>query len=122
MSDAPLSWTGLTPEELAARMEANPFAAQREPLMQRITLTALRHAQQRAPVKTGTLRRSLINWVEPGGLRGYIGSNLEYSIFVHEGTRFMAARPFLEEGIEDSRDEIAQLLQAAGDEYFKSIV
>jgi HK97 gp10 family phage protein len=97
MSDAPLSWTGLT-------------------------LTALRHAQQRAPVKTGTLRRSLINWVEPGGLRGYIGSNLEYSIFVHEGTRFMAARPFLEEGIEDSRDEIAQLLQAAGDEYFKSIV
>lgn len=112
----------MTPEQLAAKLKAHPFASVREPLMHKLVLTVLRKAQQRTPVRFGTLRRSLTTRVEPGGLRGYIGSNLQYGVYVHEGTRFMEARPFLQQGIDDSRADVAKLLQAAGDEYFKGIV
>lgn len=123
MSEPTVSWgAGLTPDELAARIKAHPFAAVRESLMQKITLTVLRHSQQRTPVRFGHLRRSETTRVEPGGLRGWVGTNVRYAPFVHEGTRFMAARPFFEQGMQDSRGEIDRLLQESGDEYFASII
>lgn len=112
----------MKPDELAARLKAHPFSAMREDLMQKVTLTVLRHSQQRTPVRTGHLRRSETTRVEPGGMRGFIGSNLVYSAFVHNGTRFMEARPFFAQGIEDSRGEIQKLLQDAGDDYFKELI
>lgn len=116
MSEPQISWgAGLTPEELAARLKAHPFAAVREPLMQKITLLALRRAQPITPVRTGTLRRSETTRVEPGGLRGFIGSNVVYAPFVH------ARVPFFADAIEDSRDEAQQLLQDAGDAYLKEL-
>lgn len=111
----------MTPDELADKLRKHPFAEQREPLMHKIVLTVLRHSQQRTPVKFGTLRRSETTRVEPGGLRGWVGSNVVYAPFVHEGTRFMEARPFFEQGMQDSRAEIGRLLQDAGDDYFASI-
>lgn len=112
----------MTPDELADKLKAHPFAEQREPLMHKITLTVLRHSQQRTPVQFGTLRRSETTRVEVGGLRGWIGTNLKYGPFVHEGTRFMEARPFFEQGMQDSRAEIGRLLQDAGDAYFAGLV
>ena len=58
-------------------------------------------AKARCPVDTGRLRGS-INWrlvMEGGTLTAIIGTNVEYAIYVHEGTRFMAGRPFLREGL-----------------------
>ena len=112
----------MTPEELQAQIRAHPFAQMREELMTKVTLLALRHAQLRTPVRTGTLRRSETTAVEQGGLRGYIGSNIVYAPFVHEGTRFMTGQPFFTEAIQDARPEIDKLLQRAGDDYFASIV
>jgi len=109
------------PDELAARLKAHPFSAVRETLMNRVTLTVLRHSQQRTPVRTGHLRRSETTRVEPGGLRGFIGTNIQYGVWVHEGTRFMAARPFFVEGMQDSRAEIATLLEKAGSDYLESL-
>lgn len=106
----------MTPDELAAKLKAHPFADVREQLMQKITFIAQAHAQERTPVRTGTLRRSETTRVEAGGLRGYIGTNVVYAPFVHART------PFFSEGIADSRPEIDKLLQAAGDDFLKAVI
>lgn len=111
----------MTPEELAARLKAQPFAAEREALMSKILLVALRNSQRRTPVRSGTLRRSETTRMEDGGARGYLGTNISYGPFVHDGTRHMEARPFFAEGIEDSRPAIDGLLQKTGDGYFAKI-
>lgn len=106
----------MTPEALAARLKAHPFASLREPLMNKIVLTLLRHAQQRTPVRTGTLRRSETTFVEPGGLRAGIGSNLVYAPFVHR------TQPFFQQAIDDGRADVQKLLQAAGEDFFAGVV
>lgn len=118
MSDQPqLQWTGpLTPEELEARFAAHPFASVREPLMQKILFVILGRAQYLTPVKTGLLRRSETTRVEPGGERGWVGSNVVYAPFVH------ARQPFFADAIEDSQAEIAQLLEDAGDAYLQAVI
>lgn len=53
------------------------------------------------PVDTGRLRSS-ITWtiIEDGrSLVAIIGTNVEYAIYVHEGTRFMEGTPFLVDGL-----------------------
>jgi hypothetical protein len=112
----------MTPEQLAANMRAHPFAEQREQIMTKVTLAALRASQLRTPVRTGTLRRSETTAVDPGGLRGYVGTNIVYAPFVHEGTRYMAARPFFAEGIADALPDIQRILGQAGDDYFASLL
>lgn len=116
MSDGVAWGAGLTPDELAARISAHPFAAVREPLMQQITFAVLARAQQTTPVKTGTLRRSEATRVEPGGLRGAVGSNIVYAPFVHRNV------PFFDQALDDSQSDIAQLIQRAGDDYLKGLV
>ena len=115
MSDAYVSWTGLTPDELAARLKAHPFADVREPLMTKITLLSLRHSQPLTPVRKGLLRRSETTRVERGGLRGWLGSNIVYAPFVH------ARVPFFAMGIDAARPEIQQALADAGDAYLGGI-
>lgn len=129
MSEPQITWgAGLTPEELAARLAAHPFAAVREPLMDRITLAALAESIKVTPNKSGHLRRSEAHRVEPGGLRGWIGSNVIYAPFVHDGTENedgsvrMKARPFFSQGIENSSAKRQQLLEAAGDDYLQGLV
>lgn len=122
MTDPSVSWgAGLTPDELAARLRAHPFADVREPLMHKITLLALRHSQPLTPVRTGHLRRSLTTRVEPGGLRGFVGSNVVYAAFVHEGTQYAFSQPFLADGIAAARGEIDKLIQDTGDEYLEGL-
>ena len=50
-----------------------------------------------------------------------VGTNVEYAPFVHEGTRRMAARPFLVQGMEASRTEIERILERAGVKLFTRI-
>jgi len=90
-------------------------------LMQRMVLTVEANAKRVTPVDTGTLRRSLYSKVETSE-RGLVGSNVMYARFVHDGTRKMAARPFLAQGLEASRDTIDQLMREAGEEFLKGLV
>lgn len=55
--------------------------------MSRAVLVVEAQAKREAPVKKGTLRRSITSRVEQGGNRGVIGTNLGYAVIVHEGSR-----------------------------------
>ncbi len=56
-----------------------------------------RVAKQLSPYQTGTLRSSIATWfpIASGGLEAIVGTYLNYATFVHFGTRYMRARPFL---------------------------
>lgn len=49
------------------------------------------------PVDTGRLRAS--TYEKFSRLRGETGTNTDYDIFVHEGTKFMRARPYLRNSV-----------------------
>lgn len=71
------------------------------------------------PVDTGRLRashRSLFS-----DLKGEIGTNTNYDVFVHEGTRYMRARPYLREAVESSETEVQQLFTKAVDNVLSQI-
>ena len=105
--------------QLAAQLKATEFKV--EATMQTILHAALANSKIRTPVKTGLLRRSETTRIERGGMRGFLGTNVQYAPFVHNGTRFMAARPFFTQGIEDSRAVINRALQELGDSYFAKV-
>lgn len=65
----------------------------------------------KTPVLTGRLRAS---WYSKfGNLRGETGTNTNYDVFVHEGTRFMTGRPYLKDAVEDTNTETEQDFKAA---------
>lgn len=53
-----------------------------------------RGAKANCPVDTGHLRRSITTKI--GKLEADVGSNIEYAGYVHDGTRYQPAQPFLE--------------------------
>lgn len=103
----------MKPDQFAKAMKSAAEAL-RDPkdLLTQIGLVAQGNAARRSPVRTGTLRRSITSRVE--GNVAYIGTAVEYAVFVSGGTRYMAARPFLQEGIEDSRPQIERLAHDFG--------
>lgn len=68
------------------------------------------------PVKTGNLRRS-VRGINLGGGKGIvtagsiIGKEINYSVFVEYGTRYMPPRPFFRNGTERSKSSNAELLK-----------
>lgn len=69
----------------------------------------------RTPVLTGRLRASHEFRVTGGGfgMQAEVGPTANYGIFVHEGTRFMRARPFLKQGAEASLNRIQDFFTKA---------
>jgi HK97 gp10 family phage protein len=109
----------MKPEELARRFQTETL--DKVKLMSRITLTVEANTKPRVPVDTGTLRRSITHRVERAGERGVVGTNVNYAVYVHEGTWKMRGRPFLEQGLAASRATIDQMLEDAGVELFTRI-
>lgn len=105
----------MTPEELAGKLTPAAFQALLEPFMQRATLLALRESQPETPVDTGTLRRSETTRVEAGGLRGFVGTNVEYAPFVHKRV------PFFARGVEAATPAIEAEAQKIGVAFFAQV-
>ena len=61
-------------------------------------------------VDTGRLKNSIKGEVE-GGDTVVVGTNVEYAIYVHEGTRYMAANRFLRNGVINNMDEYKEILE-----------
>lgn len=70
-----------------------------------------RNAKILAPVDTGRLRSSIATslGIADQGLSSIVQTNVNYAIFVHEGTKRMPGRPFMEQAAEQSRDQINQI-------------
>lgn len=63
--------------------------------VKRATLDVEAKSKAAAPVKTGSLRRSIHSVFENGGLTGLVGPSVLYGKFVEFGTRRMGARPYM---------------------------
>lgn len=84
-------------------------------LIMAAVLIVERQAKARTPVDTGTLRRSVTHGLL-SPTSGQVGTNVEYARFVHDGTRFMAGRPFLTDALAASRPAINTMVDRWGDE------
>jgi len=79
-----------------------------------------RESKKVTPVDTGRLRASITpNYLKP--LEGALGPHTEYAIFVHEGTRYMKARPFMKKGVEEALPEIEDVFMEEIDKILKKI-
>lgn len=63
------------------------------------------------PVATGRLRASTASIF--GDLKGEVGTHTNYDVYVHEGTRFMKARPYLKDAVEDTNPETERYFKEA---------
>jgi len=104
-SDIQVNITVDPPLEKLARaygnLELNTFL---QGEIQRLALLTERYAKQVTPVLTGRLRAS----IHVEGFQAFGGTKVKtgthYAIYVHEGTRFMRARPFMQWGAEYAVD------------------
>lgn len=86
--------------QIKAAFGKSPLLMMRElnAAIQRSVLTIGRDSRLLTPVRTGRLRAS--TYERFSNLRGEVGTNTEYDVFVHEGTRFMRGRPYLRRSVE----------------------
>lgn len=68
-------------------------------------------SKKNTPIDTGRLRSSTYNKFE--NLRGELGTLTDYDMFVHEGTRFMKARPYLRQAVESNQPEVDRFFEEA---------
>lgn len=138
----------MTPEALAAKLDPARLKATHETLLNQMLAVAEANVKRVTPVKKGALRRSITSRVEQPGVRGVVGTNLNYAKIVHEGSRphlitpksakalyWKGARypvrkvrhpgtrgtPFLVMGLDMSRNEFEQLAAAAGAGFFSGV-
>jgi hypothetical protein len=89
------------------------------PVLTQVSLIVEGAVKPYVPVLTGNLRRSIHSRVE--AQRAYVGTNVGYAVYVHEGTAFMAARPFLDDGLDASMQRVSDALVDWGFKALKKV-
>lgn len=79
------------------------------------SLLVERGAKIKAPVDTGRLRSSISTDIQP--MSATIQPNVNYAIYVHEGTRFITGRPFMN----DTAVEVEKLIPGLVQDELKKI-
>lgn len=72
--------------------------------------------ETRPYIDTGRLRNSISNIVQ--GDSAYVGTNVEYGIYIHEGTRYIQPNRFLRDAVAEHADEYKQIAE----QYLKGTV
>ena len=67
---------------------------------EKLAFATERFGKQLTPVDTGRLRASIGVSSLIGTIGHMVSTNTEYAVFVHSGTKYMRARPFLKQGLE----------------------
>lgn len=80
--------------------------------IQAALITVQRQSIINAPRRTGFLKASHQTRML-SNLSGYVQPTADYAIFVHEGTRFMRARPFLRQAVAEKEQDIDRLFANA---------
>lgn len=68
-------------------------------------------SMRNTPVKTGRLRASTSTAFSP--LKGEVGTHVNYDVFIHFGTRFMKARPFLQQAVDSENAQVQTFFEEA---------
>ena len=64
-------------------------------------------------IDTGNLRNSINYQVKESEKAVYVGTNVEYALYVHEGTSRMAPNRFLTNAVDRNKDQINSYLKDA---------
>lgn len=59
--------------------------------------------------RTGDLIRS-ISYKRPDAETAVVGTNMEYALYVHDGTYKMPARPFLRDAMQEGAERLARII------------
>lgn len=80
-------------------------------------------SKQRSPVDTGRLRSSIATSLGVGklGIGAIVQTNVFYAIYVHEGTRKMASRPFMKQAVDSLENRIAGIYIEAMDRVISTL-
>jgi HK97 gp10 family phage protein len=80
--------------------------------VEKTALDIERRAKTKAPVDTGRLKNSI--HTEPRGeYSRWVGTNVEYAVFVEFGTRKMSARPYFYPSVQEVIPEFKKRLEKA---------
>ena len=63
-------------------------------------------------IDTGNLRNSITNQVESGEQAVYIGTNVEYALYVHEGTSKMIPNRFMKNALYNHANEYRDIIKS----------
>ena len=114
-------------EDLAKTMSGVEIRGLMASEINKLASKVIRYGKQLAPVDTGYMR-SRINQIFtaiPNDLKAIVEARADYSIYVHEGTRYMRSRPFLKSGAEfasaDFPDKISVRLEESFTKAFKTL-
>ena len=64
-------------------------------------------------IDTGNLRNSISSFVDPTEPAAYVGTNVEYGIYVHDGTMKMSPNRFLANAFERNAEQVKQKAKEA---------
>lgn len=78
-----------------------------------------RKSMYRTPVDTGRLRASTS--VQLYNLKGEVGTHTEYDVYVHDGTRYMRARPYLTQAVDAADPQTQKFFTDAVDAVLSEI-
>jgi HK97 gp10 family phage protein len=79
--------------------------------LQEVLGLILSRAQHTAPVDTGRLRADIKTRVKEKELQGEIYNEVEYAVYVHEGTSRMSGRPYLRDAITQNQNAVKERIQ-----------
>jgi HK97 gp10 family phage protein len=71
--------------------------------IKKVLLNIQGQSMRNTPVLTGRLKGS--TYTKFQALKGEVGTNTVYDRFVHEGTRFMRARPYLRKAVDSKQKD-----------------
>lgn len=87
--------------------------------IRKTVLNVSRRSIINTPVLTGRLRAS--TYTKFDILKGEVGTNTNYDIFIHDGTKFIAARPYLSDAIDEENHNTDLFFTAAVQETINEI-
>lgn len=95
-------------------MFKNPMSEIKKALCEQLQTAGFmieRDAKKNCPVDTGNLRASIHTKMEESELACYVGTNVEYAVYVEEGTSRQKAQPFLMPAAEQNKEAINNLFR-----------
>lgn len=79
--------------------------------LEAIGIEAEGDAKELCPVDTGRLRNSITHTIDEGEPAAYIGTNVEYASYVHNGTHGRSGQPFLTDAVSQNSGKYRSILE-----------